>query len=245
MSRNGCAAGSRWLAAEAREHGDDEGTERFERAEALRADNAGDDPHHGQRDKVDDPVEDDDERLEGDADEVAEFRDGPVAHLAQGHAEGDRNEYDPDDFAIVGERAEQAARDVFEKLREHARLATFAVESASGRRGRQVGPMTGAEDICDEQADADGDERIQNEQADEPPGGAFFKLRGHQRMGDGGEDERGGERAEDLQDELRGDRERRGFFPEDEPGDDAEDEAADDPQVKRGAPPPGEKSRAR
>ena len=73
--------------------------------------------------------------------------------------------------------------------------------------------MAGAQDIRDEQADDDGDERVQNEQPDKPAGGAFFKLRRHQRMHDRREDQRRRERAEQLQDQLARDRERRGIFP--------------------------------
>ena len=112
------------------EHRDDERAERLERAETLHADDARDDAEHGERDEIDDPVQHDDERLERDADEVAELRHRPVAHLAERHPEADRDEDHADDFAIVRERAEQAARDVFEKLREHARLS-------ASRRGRR------------------------------------------------------------------------------------------------------------
>lgn len=69
------------LQGECAEDGDDECAEGFERPKALRADDAGDDAEDGERDEIDDPVQDDDERVEGDLHDVAEILHGPVAHL--------------------------------------------------------------------------------------------------------------------------------------------------------------------
>ena len=163
-----------------------------------------------------------------------QFLHGWRLHSAQRHAKRHPDDDHADDVGLVAERAEQTLGHVLqEDFRGGQCFPCFF-----GRRGPfETRPRAGPQNIRHEHADHDGNRRVQQQQANEAAGRSARDFRGHEHMDHGHQDQRRGERTQQLQNQFAGNIEYVRTFTEQHTGEHSEDQSDDNANVKRNRSP--------
>ena len=144
-----------------------------------------------------------DERSKAEADDVRNRAQRLVFEAPQGNAERHGDHDYREHGALIAERTEEALGHVFEKLADGIEL---------GRHfGRfdlffHLAPFAGPDKIGDKQADQDRHQRVEQQQAEEPPAAAAGKAGVHQGLHHCQQDQRRGQRPQESQHQPAGNR---------------------------------------